>query len=55
MAQGNPTVVRGAQNAKFADPTTTQPWDTKPKRDPDKLDLNPLVTQLSYLLGVFPK
>ncbi|GAA1462479.1 MCE family protein [Williamsia maris] len=55
VAQGNPTVVRGAQNAKYADPTTTQPWDTKPKKDPDKLDLNPLVTQLSYLLGVFPK
>ncbi|MBJ7290371.1 MCE family protein [Williamsia sp.] len=55
VAQGNPTAVRGAQNAKFADKYVPQPWDRNPKKDPDKLDLNPLVTQLSYLLGVFPK
>ncbi|GAA1460815.1 MCE family protein [Williamsia maris] len=55
VAQGNPTAVRGAQNAKFADKYIPQPWDRNPKKDPDKLDLNPLVTQLSYLLGVFPK
>ncbi|GAA2064832.1 MCE family protein [Williamsia deligens] len=55
LAQGNPTGVRGAQNAIYADPDIPQPWDNKPKKDPDKLDLNPLVTQLSYLLGVFPR
>ncbi|MBT0565180.1 MCE family protein [Williamsia sp. CHRR-6] len=54
VPQGNPTDVRGAQNAKYGDPRITQPWDSTPKRDPDKLDLNPLATQLSYLLGVFP-
>jgi phospholipid/cholesterol/gamma-HCH transport system substrate-binding protein len=55
VVQGNPTDVRGAQNAVFADPGVRQPWDGTPKRDPDKLNLNPLVTQLSYLLGVFPR
>lgn len=52
VAQGNPTSVRGAQNAVYADPGIAQPWDRVPKKDPDKLDLNPLVTQLSSLLGV---
>ncbi|KQR98170.1 mammalian cell entry protein [Williamsia sp. Leaf354] len=52
VAQGNPTDVRGAQNARFADPGVAQPWDRIPKKDPDKLNLNPLATQLSYLLGV---
>ncbi|GAA2069556.1 MCE family protein [Williamsia deligens] len=55
VAQGNPTDVRGAQNAVYADPGVTQPWDARAKRDPDKLDLNPIVTQLSYLLGVTPR
>ncbi len=55
VAQGNPTLVRGAQNARFADPNTPQPWDDKPKKDPDKLDLNPLATQISNLLGVVPR
>ncbi|WP_045823809.1 MCE family protein [Williamsia herbipolensis] len=55
VAQGNPTAVRGAQNAKYADPYYTQPWDRNPKKDPDKLNLNPLATQLSYLLGVAPR
>ena len=55
VAQGNPTDVRGAQNAVYADPGVRQPWDGTPKKDPDKLDLNPLVTQLSYLLGVVPR
>ncbi|WP_253663608.1 MCE family protein [Williamsia maris] len=54
LAQGNPTVVRGAQNAKYDDPATTQPWDNKPKKDPDKLNLNPLAAQIAALLGVAP-
>ncbi|MBT0565876.1 MCE family protein [Williamsia sp. CHRR-6] len=55
VAQGNPTSVRGAQNAKYSDPYIAQPWDSLPKRDPDKLDLNPLATQLAALLGVRQK
>ena len=55
VAQGNPTDVRGAQNAVYADPYISQPWDNNPKKDPDKLNLNPIATQLSYLLGVFPR
>ena len=55
VAQGNPTDVRGAQNDVYADPGVRQPWDGTPKKDPDKLNLNPLVTQLSYLLGVVPR
>ncbi|GAA1463304.1 hypothetical protein GCM10009619_41240 [Williamsia maris] len=54
LAQGNPTVVRGAQNAKYADPATTQPWDNRPKKDPDKLNLTPLAAQIAALLGVGP-
>ncbi len=55
VAQGNPTAVRGAQNAKFAGKDVAQPWDNKPKKDPDKLDLNPIATQVANLLGVVPK
>ena len=39
----------------YADPDTIQPWDFKPKVDPDKLNLNPIATQLAPLLGVTPK
>ena len=55
LPQGSPTNVRGAANAVYADPYTSQPWDNIPKKDPDKLDLNPIATQLGYLLGVFPR
>ncbi|SIR90661.1 phospholipid/cholesterol/gamma-HCH transport system substrate-binding protein, partial [Williamsia sterculiae] len=54
VAQGNPTDVRGAHNVPFVDPRVTQPWDNTPKKDPDKLDLNPIATQLAALLGVRP-
>ncbi|GEE03933.1 ABC transporter substrate-binding protein [Gordonia spumicola] len=49
---GNPTAVRGANNADLSNPAFTQPWDSKPKRDPDKLNLNPLANQLAGLMGV---
>ena len=49
---GNPTDVRGAARAQYANPETTQPWDSTPKRDPDKLNLNPLAQQLAALMGV---
>ncbi|GAA1898110.1 MlaD family protein [Williamsia serinedens] len=55
LPQGSPTGVRGAQSAVYADPDIPEPWDGKPKKDPDKLDLNPIATQLSYLLGVAPR
>ncbi|MEP9390894.1 MCE family protein [Gordonia sp. VNQ95] len=51
---GNPTGVRSAQRVEYANPDTVQPWDSTPKKDPDKLNLNPLATQLAYLLGVRP-
>ncbi|WHU48182.1 MCE family protein [Gordonia sp. L191] len=51
---GNPTGVRSANRVQYANPDTPQPWDNTPKKDPDKLNLNPLATQLAYLLGVRP-
>ncbi|MBF6183071.1 MCE family protein [Nocardia otitidiscaviarum] len=55
VPQGNPTAVRGGERAEFADPSVPQPWDDNPKVDPDKLNLNPVATQLATLLGVTPK
>jgi len=52
---GNPTGVRGAERAQYANPAYPQPWDNTPKKDPDKLNLNPLARQLAALLGVRPK
>ncbi|MCH5644219.1 MULTISPECIES: MCE family protein [unclassified Gordonia (in: high G+C Gram-positive bacteria)] len=52
---GNPTGVRGAERAKYSNPAYPQPWDKTPKKDPDKLNLNPLATQLAILLGVHQK
>lgn len=49
---GNPTSVRGARRAQLANPDIPQPWDNTPKKDPDKLNLNPLATQLAGLMGV---
>ena len=49
---GNPTAVRGAQRVSTANPDTPQPWDSTPKKDPDKLNLNPLAQQLAGLMGV---
>ncbi|ALG85794.1 MCE family protein [Gordonia phthalatica] len=49
---GNPTSVRGAARAPLANPDIPQPWDNTPKKDPDKLNLNPLATQLAGLMGV---
>ncbi|MGV9668856.1 MCE family protein [Nocardia niigatensis] len=53
--QGSETGVRGADRAELADPSVAQPWDDKPKYDPDKLNLNPVATQLATLMGVTPK
>ncbi len=52
---GNPTGVRSAQRAELANPTMVQPWDNTPKKDPDKLNLNPIATQLAGLLGIHAK
>ncbi|MEU7634183.1 MlaD family protein [Nocardia sp. NPDC049220] len=52
---GNPTAVRGGERADLADPSIVQPWDSNPKTDPDKLNLNPIAVQLATLLGVTPK
>ncbi|WP_132991947.1 MCE family protein [Gordonia zhaorongruii] len=49
---GSPTAVRGANNADLANPAYRQPWDGKPKKDADKLNLNPIATQLARLMGV---
>lgn len=54
VAVGNPTGVRSANRAALANPAIPQPWDNIPKKDPDKLNLNPLATQLAWLLGVHP-
>lgn len=55
VPQGSVTGVRSANRIVFADPATIQPWDFIPKKDPDKLNLNPIATQLAPLLGVTPK
>lgn len=55
VAQGNPTGVRGAERAQFANPNTPQPWDDNPKKMPDTLNLNPIATQIAALLGVREK
>ncbi|GED98916.1 MCE family protein [Gordonia crocea] len=55
VPQGSPTSVRGAARATLANPNIPQPWDNKPKKDPDRLDLNPLAWQLAWLLGVHPR
>ncbi|WP_067674550.1 MCE family protein [Nocardia miyunensis] len=55
VPQGSPTDVRGGARAELADPSVPQPWDNKPKTDPDKLNLNPVATQLATLIGVTPK
>ncbi|MDH6680950.1 phospholipid/cholesterol/gamma-HCH transport system substrate-binding protein [Rhodococcus sp. LBL1] len=54
VEQGNPTGVRSAERIVYADPRTPQPWDSTPKTDPDKLNLNPIATQLATLMGVVP-
>ena len=51
---GNPTGVRSAKRVEYANPNTPQPWDSTPKKDPDKLNLTPLATQLATLMGVRP-
>ena len=53
--QGSVTGVRSANRIVFADPDVPQPWDLKPKVDPEKLNLNPIATQLAPLIGVTPK
>ncbi|MEC3951608.1 MlaD family protein [Nocardia sp. CDC153] len=55
VPQGSETDVRGGARAELADPSVPQPWDDKPKYDPDKLNLNPVATQLATLMGVTPK
>ncbi|MFZ2511220.1 MAG: MlaD family protein [Gordonia sp. (in: high G+C Gram-positive bacteria)] len=54
VAVGNPTGVRSANRAALANPEIPQPWDNLPKKDPDRLNLNPLATQLAWLQGVHP-
>ncbi|QCQ92260.1 MCE family protein [Rhodococcus sp. SGAir0479] len=54
VEEGNPTGVRSADRVVYADPQTPQPWDSTPKVDPDKLNLNPIATQLATLMGVAP-
>ena len=55
VPQGSVTGVRSANRIVYADPATSQPWDMTPKVDPDKLDLNPIATQLAPLVGVTPR
>ncbi|MGB3696063.1 MAG: MlaD family protein [Gordonia sp. (in: high G+C Gram-positive bacteria)] len=52
---GNPTAVRGANNAALGNPAIAQPWDDAAKKDPDKLNLNPLASSLAKLMGVRPR
>ena len=54
VPQGSPTGVRGAARAILSDPDYPQPWDNKPKVDPDRLNLTPVATQMYTLLTLMP-
>ncbi|MGL4304628.1 MAG: MCE family protein [Mycobacteriaceae bacterium] len=51
---GSPVGVRSANRAQWADPLVVQPWDSKPKVDPDKLNLTPIAQQMAILMGLMP-
>ncbi|AUN41482.1 MCE family protein [Tsukamurella tyrosinosolvens] len=56
VPQGNPTGVRSADRARYADPRVPQPWDGKPKViAPDRLDLGPVAQAAATILGGHPK
>ncbi|EOM76492.1 MCE family protein [Rhodococcus rhodnii] len=55
VPQGSVTGVRSANRIVYADPNTPQPWDSTPKQDSDRLDLNPIASQLAPLVGVTPR
>ncbi|WP_194861288.1 MCE family protein [Dietzia sp. SYD-A1] len=52
---GSPTAVRGADRVEYASPEVSQPWDTKPKVDPDRLNLSVAAEQLAVLQGLIPR
>lgn len=52
---GSPTTVRGADRVEYAHPDTPQPWDSKPKVDPDRLNLSVAAEQLAVLQGLIPR
>ena len=52
---GSPTTVRGADRVEYAHPDVPQPWDTKPKVDPDRLNLSVAAEQLAVLQGLIPR
>lgn len=52
---GSPTAVRGADRVEYAHPDTPQPWDSKPKIDPDRLNLSVAGEQLAVLQGLIPR
>ena len=52
---GSPTNVRGAERVEYAYPGVEQPWDTKPKIDPDRLNLSVAAEQLAVLQGLIPR
>ncbi|HIW67629.1 MAG TPA: MCE family protein [Candidatus Dietzia merdigallinarum] len=52
---GSPTTVRGAERVEYAYPGVEQPWDTKPKVDPDRLNLSVAAEQLAVLQGLIPR
>ncbi|WP_010541127.1 MCE family protein [Dietzia alimentaria] len=52
---GSPTAVRGAERVEYAHPDIPQPWDSKPKIDPDRLNLSVAAEQLAVLQGLIPR
>lgn len=52
---GSPTTVRGADRVEYAHPDIPQPWDNKPKIDPDRLNLSVAAEQLAVLQGLIPR
>ncbi|MDV8001289.1 MCE family protein [Rhodococcus sp. IEGM 1408] len=52
---GSPTAVRGAERVEYAHPDVPQPWDAKPKIDPDRLNLSVAAEQLAVLQGLIPR
>lgn len=52
---GSPTAVRGAERVEYSHPDMPQPWDAKPKIDPDRLNLSVAAEQLAVLQGLIPR
>src|SRR5699024_2602484 len=52
---GRTSTVGGADRVEYASPDVVQPWDNKPKIDPDRFNLSVAAEQLAVLQGLIPR